>query len=61
MEACVDEAVRRGGTGLWLGVWQRNQRAIDFYRQAGFETVGSQIFPLGRDLQDDWVMLRPLP
>lgn len=61
MEACVDEAVRRGGTGLWLGVWQRNQRAIDFYRRAGFEMVGSQIFPLGRDLQDDWVMLRPLP
>ncbi|HTO73406.1 MAG TPA: GNAT family N-acetyltransferase [Gemmatimonadales bacterium] len=60
MDGCVEEARSRGGTGLWLGVWQKNLRAIAFYRRSGFEIVGAQIFPLGQDLQEDWVMLRPL-
>ncbi|HKV76271.1 MAG TPA: GNAT family N-acetyltransferase [Gemmatimonadales bacterium] len=61
MQGCIEEALARGGTGLWLGVWQKNGRAIAFYQRSGFTIVGSQIFPLGRDLQEDWVMLRPLP
>jgi ribosomal protein S18 acetylase RimI-like enzyme len=61
LQGCIREALARGGTGLWLGVWQENTRAIAFYRRAGFAIVGTQIFPLGRDLQQDWVMLRPLP
>lgn len=61
MQACVTAAAERGGTGLWLGVWQRNQRAIEFYRRSGFSIVGTQFFPLGKDLQHDWVMLRPIP
>ncbi len=50
----------KGGTGLWLGVWQKNERAIGFYRRWKFETVGTQFFPMGPDLQEDWVMLREL-
>jgi len=45
---------------LWLGVWERNARAIAFYRKQGFEVVGEQEFMLGADRQRDLVMARRL-
>lgn len=60
MSAAVEQARRWGGTALWLGVWQKNERAVAFYRKSGFEVVGTQVFPLGKDLQDDWIMMRKL-
>ena len=60
MAAALDEATLRGGTGLWLGVWQQNERAIDFYSRWKFATVGTQFFPMGPELQEDWVMMREL-
>jgi diamine N-acetyltransferase len=59
--AAVDAHARaRGGTRLWLGVWEHNARAIAFYRKCGFEKVGEHPFVLGTDLQRDWDMARPL-
>jgi ribosomal protein S18 acetylase RimI-like enzyme len=58
MSAVVDEARALGGTRLWLGVWERNARAIAFYRKCGFVEVGAQPFLLGNDLQRDLVMQR---
>jgi ribosomal protein S18 acetylase RimI-like enzyme len=60
MAACADEARRRGGDVLWLGVWERNARAIAFYEKCGFRRVGTQPFQLGSDRQTDYVMTRPL-
>ena len=48
------------GTHLWLGVWERNPRAIAFYRKAGFVEVGSHTFVLGSDPQRDLVLVAPL-
>ncbi len=45
---------------IWLGVWDRNQRAIDFYTKFGFERFGEDEFILGSDVQTDWLMKRPL-
>jgi ribosomal protein S18 acetylase RimI-like enzyme len=56
MQRCVDEARASGSGVLWLGVWQRNVRALAFYRKWGFTTVGEQVFKLGADDQTDWVM-----
>lgn len=58
--AIVDTARTLGGDALWLGVWERNARAIAFYRKQGFERVGAQTFRLGADLQTDDVMRLPL-
>ncbi len=58
MAACLQEAARTGCDLIWLGVWQRNPRAIAFYRKWGFEIAGTQRFLLGDDLQTDWVMVR---
>ena len=57
MQAVID-AARPLGDALWLGVWERNARAIAFYGKCGFAQCGTQPFRLGTDLQTDWVMRR---
>lgn len=32
--------------GMWLFVWKENHRAVNFYKKAGFEIVGSYDFKL---------------
>ena len=56
MKATIEEGRRRGCDCVWLGVWEKNQRAIDFYKKWGFRVVGSHTFALGRDRQNDFVM-----
>jgi ribosomal protein S18 acetylase RimI-like enzyme len=58
MNAAVGAARGLGATTLWLGVWERNLRAIAFYAKCGFQDVGSQPFLVGSDLQTDRVMAR---
>jgi len=56
MKACINEARQRGCDSIWLGVWEKNQRAIDFYKKWGFKEVGTHVFMLGDDPQWDFVM-----
>jgi ribosomal protein S18 acetylase RimI-like enzyme len=51
----------KGFKTLWLSTWAENTRAIDVYRQQGFETVGNQIFWVGNDPQQDFIMAKILP
>jgi GNAT superfamily N-acetyltransferase len=60
MEACINEARCKESGVIWLDVWEKNPRAITFYRKWGFEKVGEQGFQLGDDLQTDWLMARPV-
>jgi GNAT superfamily N-acetyltransferase len=61
MAATLDAAAAAGARHLWLGVWERNPRAIRFYAKHGFVDVGSQAFLLGADRQTDRVMVAPIP
>lgn len=45
---------------LWLGVWEENLRALNFYRKNGFETFGTHTFRLGDDEQTDLMMKKML-
>jgi ribosomal protein S18 acetylase RimI-like enzyme len=56
MQAITSEAKLRGCDCIWLGVWEKNQRAIDFYEKWGFREVGTHIFSVGDDPQNDFVM-----
>ena len=58
MQRAVHEAASRGKDAVWLGVWDRNVRAIEFYRRHEFFEAGTQPFLLGTDLQTDLVMVR---
>lgn len=60
MAATLDAARAHGGATLWCTVWQRNPRALRFYGKHRFVAVGTAVFPLGADLQDDWVLVRDL-
>ena len=60
MRACIDFALDCGADVVWLGVWERNPRAIAFYAKHGFRTVGDQEFLLGTDRQRDLVLARYL-
>jgi ribosomal protein S18 acetylase RimI-like enzyme len=51
---------RRGSDVVWLGVWERNPRAIAFYRKFEFREAGEHVFPVGNDPQRDIVLVRPL-
>ncbi len=41
---------------VWLGVWEANPRAIQFYRKNGFVEFDKHIFKVGDDLQTDIMM-----
>jgi diamine N-acetyltransferase len=60
MKVCLREAAQAGCDVVWLGVWERNLQAIDFYRKWGFMEVGRQMFQLGDDAQQDWIMTMPV-
>jgi diamine N-acetyltransferase len=60
MSRCLEEAREAGADAIWLGVWERNERAIAFYEKWDFVHVGEQQFLLGSDRQTDWIMTRRL-
>jgi ribosomal protein S18 acetylase RimI-like enzyme len=41
---------------VWLGVWEKNPRAINFYTKNGFIEFDKHIFKLGTDEQTDIMM-----
>ena len=56
MLACIEMSEKLNKKSIWLGVWEKNQRAIDFYKKFGFEKYDEHDFLLGDDLQKDWLM-----
>lgn len=60
MQASIDIAKEQQKEIVWLGVWEKNQRAIEFYRRWGFEVFGEWDFLLGNDVQRDWLMKKHL-
>ncbi len=60
MNACIDEMKQRGSDVIWLGVWEKNPRAISFYKKFGFVAAGDHVFPLGSDPQRDIVMRKTI-
>ena len=58
IQKCIDIAREKNHHTIWLGVWEHNQRAIDFYTRWGFEKFADHDFILGNDVQKDWLMKR---
>lgn len=61
MTGAVKRAKELGAKCVWLGVNQMNQRAQRFYTKHGFSINGTKTFRLGADIENDYVMVRPLP
>lgn len=60
MKECINIAIERKKDFIWLGVWEHNIRAIDFYLKWGFQKFSTHIFKLGDDNQTDWLMKKSL-
>ncbi|WP_082235894.1 GNAT family N-acetyltransferase [Halobacillus massiliensis] len=45
---------------IWLGVWEKNEKAIAFYKKLGFEQAGAHSFYMGDDKQTDLIMIKSL-
>ncbi len=60
MQKCIDIAKEKEHHTVWLGVWEYNQRAIDFYIRWGFEKFSEHDFILGKDVQKDWLMKKSI-
>lgn len=56
LHTAIKIAQAEGYQSLWLGVWEFNERAIEFYHRQGFVDVGEQDFMLGQDRQTDIIM-----
>jgi len=60
MQRSISIANEKGKEVIWLGVWEKNIRAINFYKKWGFEKFDVSDFLLGDDLQCDWLMKKTL-
>lgn len=60
MQRCIDIARQKNAQVIWLGVWEKNAKAIAFYSKWGFEKFSEHVFMLGNDPQMDWLMKKLL-
>ena len=49
-------ATEKNADYVWLGVWEENERAINFYKKNGFIEFDKHVFKLGNDEQTDIMM-----
>ncbi|XOV69200.1 MAG: GNAT family N-acetyltransferase [Fluviicola sp.] len=52
----LDIARQKKSHFIWLGVWEKNERALTFYHKNGFVEFDKHIFVLGDDHQTDMLM-----
>lgn len=56
----VELAARQNKEIIWLGVWEKNESAIAFYKKMGFSQVGAHSFYMGDEEQLDFIMTKKL-
>jgi hypothetical protein len=55
-EEAMEIAEQKNVDYVWLGVWEKNPRAIRFYEKNGFVEFDKHVFKLGNDEQTDIMM-----
>jgi ribosomal protein S18 acetylase RimI-like enzyme len=60
MRKAIEEARGLGKYYLWLGVWEKNEHALGYYRHNGFYQIGKHDFVVGSDVQTDLLMRKDL-
>ncbi len=60
MDYCLDWARSTGHRAVWLGVWERNDRALAFYQKMEFERFGYHYFLFGSERQRDFWLYKVL-
>lgn len=60
LKHCLGAAKGKGFETLWLGVWEKNERAQRFYEKHGFRCVGTLTFPYGETVGTNLVLEKVL-
>ena len=60
LNKAIEICIEKNAQSLWLGVWEKNYKAIRFYQKNGFVEFGKHPFILGDDIQTDILMKRHL-
>ncbi|MBT2659083.1 GNAT family N-acetyltransferase [Bacillus sp. ISL-18] len=56
----MEIAMERNKKKIWLGVWEKNENAIAFYKKMGFVQSGAHSFYMGDEEQIDFIMIKTL-
>lgn len=56
LQKAIDISKKQEYQYIWLAVWERNLKAIEFYKKHGFVKFDKHTFQLGNDLQIDIMM-----
>lgn len=56
----MEIAIRQNKKKIWLGVWEKNENAIEFYKKIGFVQTGAHSFYMGDEEQIDMIMTKSL-
>ncbi|RWR04616.1 GNAT family N-acetyltransferase [Siminovitchia fortis] len=60
LNKAMDIARERKKKKIWLGVWEKNENAIAFYKKMGFVQTGAHSFYMGDEEQTDFIMVKTL-
>ena len=55
-DKALQRAIEENISYLWLGVWEENKRAVNFYKKNGFVVFDQHIFKFGPEDQTDLMM-----
>ncbi|TVQ07590.1 MAG: GNAT family N-acetyltransferase [Bacteroidetes bacterium] len=58
LQECFKVITRLNHYKVWLTVYYKNQKAIDFYAKQNFTVIGETFFLLGKDKHKNLIMLR---
>ena len=56
MQKALAYARKNNFEWIWLGVWEKNPKAYEFYKRLGFQRFSEHIFWMGPEPQTDWLL-----
>ncbi|MGG0846255.1 GNAT family N-acetyltransferase [Peribacillus simplex] len=60
LNKAIEIAMEGKKNKIWLGVWEKNENAIAFYKKLGFVQTGAHSFYMGDEEQMDLIMTKTL-
>ncbi|MFJ5760498.1 GNAT family N-acetyltransferase [Neobacillus sp. NPDC093182] len=60
LNKAMEIAMESNKKKIWLGVWEKNENAIAFYKKMGFVQTGAHSFYMGDEKQTDFIMTKTL-
>lgn len=60
LDKAIEFALYKNKDYIWLGVWEKNEKAIAFYKKNDFKIISQHSFFMGEEEQLDYIMKKDL-